>query len=142
MADLYLAVLRTHQRIYEKTGGALGHRLLGMPTLLLRTIGRRSGQARTSALVYAREDDAYLVVASDGGARTSPAWLHNLRAEPECEIQIGRRRRPATAEIVSRDDDRHAALLAKCDAVNRGRYSAYQHRTERPIPIVVLTPHR
>ncbi|WP_031469151.1 nitroreductase family deazaflavin-dependent oxidoreductase [Sciscionella sediminilitoris] len=142
MADLYLAVLRTHQRIYEKTGGALGHRLLGMPTLLLRTLGRRSGKARTSALVYAREGDAYLVVASNGGARKAPAWLHNLRAEPECEIQIGRRRKPARAEIVSRDDDRYPALLAKCDAVNRDRYSAYQRRTERPIPVVVLTPHR
>src|SRR5205814_3124058 len=83
-------ILRVHQRIYEATDGRIGHGTIGVPTLLLRTRGRRSGATRTNALVYARDGDAYLVVASNGGADRAPAWLHNLRANPQVEIQIGR----------------------------------------------------
>ena len=65
-------MLRLHQAIYERTDGRLGHRTIGVPTLLLRTTGRRSGATRTNGLVYARDGDAYLVVASNGGADREP----------------------------------------------------------------------
>src|SRR4051794_982343 len=80
-------VLRLHQRLYESSDGRVGHRMLGVPTLLLRTTGRRSGATRTNGLVYARDGDDYLVVASNGGADQAPAWLHNVRADPEVEFR-------------------------------------------------------
>src|SRR5438552_434232 len=96
--------LRVHQRIYEGTGGVIGHRLIGVPSLLLRTTGRKTGRTRTNALVYARDGDSYLVVPSNGGADRPPSWLANLRAHPDVEIQIGRRSMFARARVVERGD--------------------------------------
>lgn len=79
---LGLGLLHLHQAIYEGTGGRVGHRLLGVPCLLLRTTGRRTGRSRTSALVYARDGEDYLVVGSLGGSDRTPGWLHNVRAHP------------------------------------------------------------
>src|SRR5919106_2284911 len=92
-------VLRVHERLYVASDGRVGHRMLGVPTLLLHTTGRRSGKARTNGLVYARDGDDYLVVPSNGGADRAPAWLHNLLAHPAVEVQVGRKRRPATARV-------------------------------------------
>src|SRR3989441_12764168 len=89
-------VLRLHEALYKRTDGRVGHRMLGVPTLLLRTTGRRSGVTRTNGLVYARDGDRYLVVPSKGGADQPPGWLHNVRAQPHVEVQIGRKRSPAT----------------------------------------------
>ena len=93
-------MLRVHERLYVASDGRVGHKMLGVPTLLLRTTGRRSGATRTNGLVYARDGADYLVVPSNGGADRAPAWLHNLQADPAVEIQIGRERRPATARVV------------------------------------------
>ena len=133
-------VLRVHEKLYVRTDGRVGHCMIGVPTLLLRTTGRRTGQTRTNALVYARDGDDYLVVASNGGADRPPAWLHNLRAKPDVEIQVGRDRRRATARIVERSDPDHERLWKIVDDNNRGRYTAYQEKTDRPIPVVALTP--
>jgi F420H(2)-dependent quinone reductase len=129
-----------HEKLYVRTDGRVGHRMIGVPTLLLRTTGRRSGKARTNALVYARDGDDYLVVASNGGADRAPAWLHNLRAEPDVEIQVGRERLPATARIVERSEPDHERLWRIVNENNRDRYSGYQEKTSRPIPVVVLSP--
>ena len=133
-------VLRVHEKVYVRTDGRVGHRMIGVPTLLLRTTGRRSGVTRTNALVYARDGDDYLVVASKGGADQAPAWLHNLRAKPDVEIQIGRDRRRATARIVERSDPQHERLWKIVNDNNGDRYTAYQEKTDRPIPVVALTP--
>jgi deazaflavin-dependent oxidoreductase (nitroreductase family) len=138
--SLFSTALRVHQMLYERSGGLVGHRLLGVPTLLLRTTGARTGLARTNALVYARDGDRYLVVASKGGADQAPAWLHNLRKNPEAEVQVGRTRCRAVAQIVARDDPDYTRLWRIVNENNAGRYDEYQTRTERPIPIVVLTP--
>jgi len=139
--QLFYQTLRTHQWIYEHTDGFLGHRLLlGNPTLLLRTTGRRSGLPRTNALTYARDGDAYLIVASKGGAPEPPAWLVNLEANPDCEIQIGRRRLHVTARATRPDDPDYARRWAIVNAVNKDRYTAYQRKTDRPIAIVELRP--
>jgi deazaflavin-dependent oxidoreductase (nitroreductase family) len=127
-----------HQAIYELTDGRLGHRLLGVPCLLLRTTGRRTGKRRTSALVYARDGEDYVVVASLGGADEAPGWLHNVRARPQVAVQVGRDRFPAVATIVERDDDDHPRLWHLVNDDNRGRYDRYQARTTRPIPVVRL----
>lgn len=141
MPDLYHAILRTHQWIYRTSDGLLGHRLLfGNPTLLLHTTGRRTGKPRTNALTYARDNDAWLVVASNGGAPKSPAWLANLKADPNCTIQIGRRRLAVTARPTAPTDPDYARRWQLADAVNKGRYTQHQQHTTRPIPIVELRP--
>jgi deazaflavin-dependent oxidoreductase (nitroreductase family) len=138
--SLQSQVLRLHERIYKATDGRLGHKMVGVPTLLLRTVGRRSGAQRTNALVYARDGDDYLVVASNGGADKPPAWLHNLRADPEVGIQVGRDRQPATAKALLPEDPDYDRLWKVVNDNNRDRYNGYTKLTDRPIPIVVLTP--
>ncbi len=133
-------LLRLHERFYKATDGRVGHRMIGVPTLLLRTTGRRSGVTRTNALVYARDEADYLVVASNGGADRDPAWLFNLRANPEVEIQIGRHRHKATSRILMPSDPDYGRLWKIVDKENHDRYSAYQEQTSRPIPIVVIAP--
>ena len=133
-------VLRIQQKLYVGTDGRLGHRMLGVPTLLLRTTGRRSGATRTNGLVYARDGDDYLVVASNGGADRPPAWLHNLSADPGVEIQVGRTRQRGTARVVEPSDPDYERLWKVANAGNRDRYTAYQQKTSRPIPVIVLKP--
>jgi deazaflavin-dependent oxidoreductase (nitroreductase family) len=133
-------VLRVHERIYKATDGRVGHRMIGVPTLLLRTTGRRSGVTRTNGLVYARDGDDYLVVPSNGGADKPPAWLHNLRADPQVEVQIGRERQKGTARIVEPSDPDYDRLWRIVNENNRDRYTAYQEKTDRPIPVVAVTP--
>ena len=133
-------VLKVHERIYKATDGRLGHKMVGVPTLLLRTTGRRSGQTRTNGLVYARDGGDYLVVASNGGADKAPAWLHNLKANPDVEIQVGRDRQPGTARVLLPEDPDYDRLWKIVNENNKDRYYAYQKQTERPIPVVAVTP--
>jgi F420H(2)-dependent quinone reductase len=132
--------LRFHDWLYQRTDGRIGHKMIGVPTLLLRSTGRRSGKTRTNSLVYARDGADYLLVASNGGADNDPAWLFNVRAEPSVEIQIGRERQKASARILGPEDPDYERLWKIVDEANHDRYSAYQEQTERPIPIVVVTP--
>src|SRR5437016_3145257 len=134
------SVLRVHERIYELTDGRVGHGMIGVPTLLLRTTGRRSGAIRTNGLVYARDGDRYLIVPSNGGADRPPAWLHNLKANPAVEIQVGRERRAGAAEVIEPSDPSFEHLWGLVNANNKDRYTAYQRKTSRPIPVVAITP--
>jgi deazaflavin-dependent oxidoreductase (nitroreductase family) len=133
-------ILAVHQFLYERSDGRLGHQVLGTPTLLLRTTGRRSGARRTNALVYAADGADYVVVASKGGDDHPPAWLLNLTAEPTVEVQVGRERRPAKARVVGHDDPDFGRLWRLVNENNKGRYDGYQAKTERQIPVVVLSP--
>ncbi|EHN09482.1 hypothetical protein PAI11_36850 [Patulibacter medicamentivorans] len=135
----FVAVLAAHAAIYERSGGLIGHRLIGLPTLLLRTTGAKSGQPRVSALVYAKDGDRWLVVPSNGGARRASAWLHNVRANPRVVVQVGRRRQPAEATVVTRGEPDFDRLWKIADDNNRGQYGRYQQQTDRQIPVVVLT---
>ena len=134
-------VLQAHEAIYKATGGLVGHRILGgMPTLLLHTTGRRSGVERVNALTYLADGDRWVVVASKGGSDAAPAWLHNVRAKPEVEVQIARTHKPATARVILDDDPDYARLWTALNKLNHGQYDVYQTRTSRRIPLVVLTP--
>ncbi len=142
-------VLRLHQAIYRATGGWIGKRLIGRPTLLLTTLGRRTGRQRRSALIYYKDGSSWVVVASNGGSDHSPGWLANLRSEPRVGVQVGRRRSAATARVatpveqarlwplVNRHNRGFAPLLHRG---THGRYDAYQRNTSRDIPIVILDP--
>lgn len=141
MSNLFVNVLRGHQWLYENSGGRVGHRLLfGNPTLLLRTVGRKTGVERTNALTYARDGEDYLVTASNGGSPRPPGWLANVKAKGDCEIQVGTERIPVSARATYPDDPEYARRWGLVDKVNGGRYSAYQKQTSRPIAVVVLSP--
>ena len=136
----FVTGLKLHQEIYERSGGLVGHRLLLMPTLLLRTTGRKSGLTRTNALVYGRDGDRYLVCGSNGGHRLPPAWALNMEANPEVEIQVGIRRLEAVATTLRPGDPDYDRLFGICNRANRGQFAAYQKKTDRPLPVFVITP--
>lgn len=140
--SLMTSFLHLHQALYERTDGRLGHRLIGVPSLILRTTGRRSGATRAAVLAYGRDGDGYVVVASNGGQDEPPAWLHNLRANPSVGIQVGRRRSPGQARIVDAGEPDYPRLWALVNGMNSGRYDGYQRLTARPIALVVLTEQR
>ncbi|WP_067823220.1 nitroreductase family deazaflavin-dependent oxidoreductase [Nocardia inohanensis] len=141
MAGVFVNVLRAHQWIYENSGGVVGHRLLfGNPTLLLRTVGRKTGKLRTNALTYARDGKDYLVTASNGGSARSPGWLANVKADGQVEIQVGTKRIPVTATATYPDDPEYVRRWDLVDKVNQGRYAEYQKKTSRKIAVVVLSP--
>ena len=136
-----IRLLGIHSAIYQKSGGRIGHRIPGMPpSLLLHTVGAKTGKPRTSTLTYARDGDSYLIVASMGGAPRSPAWYHNLKAHPDVEINVGTHRFAVTARPVLPGDTDYDRLWGIVNANNANRYQAYQRRTSRPIPLIVLTP--
>jgi deazaflavin-dependent oxidoreductase (nitroreductase family) len=132
-------VLGVHEKVYKATDGRVGHRVLGVPCLLLRTEGRKSGVTRTNGLVYATDGDEYVVVASKGGDPKPPAWLLNLKANPEVEIQIGRDRQKGRARVCEPSDPDYDRLWKIANDNNGDRYTAYQERTDRPIPVVVIS---
>jgi deazaflavin-dependent oxidoreductase (nitroreductase family) len=137
------AALTAHQWLYEHTDGRIGAKVGKLPALLLRTTGARTGQTRVAGLVYGTDGPRrYVVVGSDGGSDRSPGWVHNLRANPKAEIQIGRSRHPATAEILTEGPDFDRCWKIVND-LNRykdgGRYAHYQTLTTRKIPVVVLS---
>ncbi|MBS9535345.1 nitroreductase family deazaflavin-dependent oxidoreductase [Mycobacterium sp. M1] len=136
-----IKLLGIHSAIYQRTGGRIGHRIPGLPpSLLLHTVGAKTGKPRTSTLTYARDGDSYLIVASMGGAPRSPAWYHNLKAHPNVEVNVGTHRFAASARAVLPDDSDYARLWRVVNDNNANRYDAYQRRTSRPIPVIALTP--
>lgn len=134
------SVLKLHGQLYERSDGRVGHRMVGVPTLLLRSTGRRSGAQRCNALVYAADGADYVLVASNGGSDRGPGWLFNVRAEPAVEVQVARRRSPGTARVLEPGDEDYDRLWRLVNDNNHGRYDIYQLKTSRPIPLVVVTP--
>jgi deazaflavin-dependent oxidoreductase (nitroreductase family) len=133
-------VLRIHDAVYRNTNGWIGHRMLGIPSLLLHTVGAKTGKPRTAALTYARDGANYLIVASKGGDPKAPGWYHNLKANPNAEINVGPKRFDVTAKPVLPDEPDYSRLWQIVNKNNGNRYEAYQKKTSRPIPVVVLSP--
>lgn len=126
-----------HRTNYRLSRGRLGGSVLGMPVLLLTTVGRRSGRLRTRALTYLPEDRSFVVIASNGGAPYHPSWWLNLRDHPEAEVEMrGRHLRVRAREAQGAEREQ---LWARITQVAR-HYAAYQRRTSRRIPVIVLTP--
>ena len=126
-----------HIRAYRETDGEVGYIWNGVPTLLLTATGRRTGQNRTSALIFGRDADDYLVVASMGGAPTHPLWYLNLQANPEATIQVKADTHPVVAHTASAAEK---GRLWKIVTDVWPNYDVYQSRTDRDIPVVVLSP--
>ena len=126
---------RLHRRTYELTRGRIGHRSPAGPILLLTTIGRRTGRPRTTPLLYLGDDDAYLVVASNGGRDEAPDWLRNLEVSPDARVRTGREVHPVQADVLRGPE---ADLLWPRLAAHHAGWRAYQRLTEREIPVVRL----
>ena len=127
-----------HATIYRLTGGLIGHWTPGAaPTLLLDHVGAKSGKKRTSPLSYIRDGDSYVIVASKGGYPQNPAWFHNLKANPDTQVQVKHRKIPVRARVA--DPEERERLWPRVVEAYSG-YAAYQKRTEREIPLVILQP--
>ena len=127
-----------HVERYRATDGEEGHEWQGTVTLLLTTKGRKSGEPRTTPLIYGRHGDAYLVVASKGGADEPPAWYLNLQGNPDdVEIQVKGDRFKVRARDATPDEKPEVwkTMTAEWPA-----YDEYQEKTDRDIPVVVLEP--
>jgi deazaflavin-dependent oxidoreductase (nitroreductase family) len=134
--DLTL-VGESHVKAYRETGGETGYLWNGVTTLLLTVTGRKSGVPRTSALIFGRDGDDHLVIASMGGAPTHPQWYENLLANPEAEIQVKTEVIPVVARAATADEKPRLWSIM-CEAWPN--YDTYQERTDRDIPVVVLSP--
>lgn len=129
---------RVNTWAYRATDGRIGGTFLrGATVLLLTTVGRKSGEQRVAPLIYVRDGERLLLVASKGGMDHHPLWYRNLVADPEVEVQIGAETLSLRARTANREEK--AALWPKMVAVYRD-YDDYQARTARDIPVVILEP--
>jgi deazaflavin-dependent oxidoreductase (nitroreductase family) len=124
-----------HVRRYRETDGAVGHEWNGVHCLILTTRGRRTGEPRDSALIYGRDGDDYVVVASMGGAPEHPGWYRNLTVNPSVEVQVLGDRFRAVGRTASPEE---RPRLWDFMAEIWPNYDVYATRTSREIPVVVL----
>ena len=127
-----------HVEAYRETSGEIGHEWRdGVYTLLLTTNGRRTGRPFTTPLIYGRDGDDFVIIASKGGDASHPDWYLNLEAEPEVRIQVADEVMSATTRVATGDE---RARLWSMMAEIWPSYDDYRERTEREIPVVVVTP--
>jgi deazaflavin-dependent oxidoreductase (nitroreductase family) len=125
-----------HVERYRETGGEVGHIWKkGSKTLLLTTKGRKSGEPRTTPLIYENANDAYVIVASKGGTPENPGWYENLAKDPQVELQVKDEVFPARARTAEGEERERLWKLA---AQQWPDYDEYQKKTDREIPVVVL----
>jgi len=124
-----------HVRSYVESDGRKGHLWRGLPTLLLTTRGRKSGKQRRTALIYGKDDDNYIVVASRGGHAKHPAWYLNLVEDSVVEVQVGSDKFSAQAHTATAEEK---VRLWPLMTANFPTYNSYQAKTKRDIPVIVL----
>ena len=130
---------KEHVKRYVETGGAEGHEWRGTSVLILTTTGRKSGEQRSTPLIYQERDGSYVIVASKGGSPDHPAWYLNLSEQPEVTVQVRDRRFPARARTATAQE---RSELWSLMTDTWPAYDDYQRKTEREIPVVVLEPTR
>ena len=131
---------RVHEALYQATGGRVGHHVPGHPPmLLLHHVGAKSGKKRMSGLTYMQYDGSFVVVGSNGGDSRAPGWVHNLRAFPDAEVQVG----PEKIKVHAREpaDGERQRLWAEA-ARYHPAWGLFQQRTVRALPVVILTPRQ
>jgi len=128
-----------HRWVYLKSGGRIGQRLIGKRMLLLETVGRKSGEPRTTPLLYVEDGDCFVVVASNMGDARFPAWWLNLQARPEAAARVGARRVPVSWRRADASEEER--LWPKLEAAY-SYYPDYRARAGREIPVVILAPLR
>jgi deazaflavin-dependent oxidoreductase (nitroreductase family) len=126
-----------HIKSYVESDGEKGHEWRrGVPTLLLTTTGRRTGTKHRTALIYGRDGADFVIVGSKGGSKKHPAWYLNLEADPQVDVQVGAERFSAVARTATGTE--RTRLWAKMNTIWR-HYDGYQEKTDREIPVVVLS---
>jgi deazaflavin-dependent oxidoreductase (nitroreductase family) len=126
-----------HVRVYQETGGERGyHWRNGTTILLLTTKGRSSGQERTTPLIHREDDGRWVIVASKGGAADHPAWFKNLQAGPDATIQVKAEKIPVRASVAEGEERER---LWKAMNEVWPDYDSYQQKTDRQIPVVILS---
>lgn len=121
---------------FRANGGKVGGMFEGAPMILITTTGAKSGQPRVAPLVYTKDGDRYVIIASKGGAPTNPDWYYNIAANPEITVEVGTESFPGHAEIAPEPErtrlfDAQAALMPG--------FRDYQNNTDRIIPVVTIT---
>ena len=126
-----------HVRVYRETKGERGYHWRGATILLLTTKGRKSGEPRTMPLIHRTDgDDRWIVVASKGGSPENPIWFQNLEAEPDAEIEVLGETIPV--QMTDAEGDERSRLWSLMAEVWPD-YDSYQQRTDRQIPVVILS---
>ena len=128
---------KLHAAVFRATNGRVLGRMLKSPVLLLVTVGRKTGQRRTTPLLYLEDGDRYVIVASNGGTAKHPVWWLNLRANPEAVVEVGGKEIPVRARETEGEEK---ARLWKELVKMYPPYQDYQDRTDRRIPVVLLQP--
>lgn len=128
-----------HIREYVASDGKKGHQFHGTPTLLLTTRGRKSGLLRRTALIYGKDGDKFLLVASNGGSKTHPLWYLNLDADPNVQVQVGAEKFSARARTANKKEK---PRLWKIMAQVFPKFDVFQQKAEREIPLVVVERSR
>jgi F420H(2)-dependent quinone reductase len=123
--------------LYRISGGRIGGRVGKAPVLLLTTTGRRSGEPRTAPVVYLRDGENLVVIGSNAGHSRTPAWSLNLKADPDAQVEVGRRRRPVRARVA--EGEERAGLWRRHNEQYSG-FDEYEARTDRYIALFVLEP--
>ncbi|MFL6240634.1 MAG: nitroreductase family deazaflavin-dependent oxidoreductase [Actinomycetes bacterium] len=130
-------VFPVHKWLFKTTRGKIGGKFEGRPMLLLLHVGRKSGEKRETLIQYYPNGDDMVIVGSNGGRDKHPAWLHNVRANPDVEVEVNGKRQRAQAHVL--DGAERDALWPKLTEWYPG-YAHYQTLTDRQIQLVALTP--
>ena len=136
-AKVVNAFTNANVTLYRRSGGRLGATVKGAPVLLLDHVGRNSGRARTAPVLYMRDGEDLVIVASRGGSDAMPAWFLNLMSSPSTTVQVGSERRAVVARQATPGEKQRLwpRLVEMYD-----EYAVYQQRTKREIPVVIMSP--
>ena len=134
---VFTATGKLNAHIYRLTGGRFLNKVGTAPVLLLTAIGRRSGEPRTVPIVYLADGERQIVIGSNAGHARTPAWSHNLQANPDAEVQIGGKRRLVRARMAAGEE--REQLWRKMNEMYEG-FDSYDANTSREIAVFVLDP--
>jgi F420H(2)-dependent quinone reductase len=139
MKNLYKLFMTFHVWMYRISGGKLGGTMRGFKVLLLTTTGRKSGKLYTTPLGLFEHECGYVIVASNAGQPTNPAWYYNLKSNPQVTVQVLDKVIRATAEVLSGEDRAQAwrQVIAASPS-----YADYEKQTTREIPLLLLRPNQ
>jgi deazaflavin-dependent oxidoreductase (nitroreductase family) len=133
MADFNSQVINE----FRENGGTVGGMFEGRPMILVHHVGARSGEERVTPLVYLADGDRYVIFASKAGAPENPSWYHNLKAHPETRVEVGDETIEVTAAEATGEERQR---LFDAQVAVQPQFGEYQAKTERQIPVIVLTP--
>lgn len=137
MKRVFQVFLRLYVFLYRLTGGRFGGQVQGLQVLLLTSVGRKTNRKRTTPLGYFMDGDRYIIIASNAGFDSHPAWFYNLSKNPHVQIEVGKKQLQVDANIV--DPEKRDLLWAKLVQLAPG-YAGYERKTSRVIPLMALQP--